>query len=585
MSDSTRNGRPSQGGREAAYGYGEWALVMTSDKPDVEIDPARVPERFRGILEEMRTAKQNMRRGVMAEWIGKQEDADVLEERIDAIGPDDPAPADDEPGGVIERDDWPPLRLKESHKVEPFPIDVFPPPLARLCREVADSIRTAIDIPGLGMLTVAGAAIGQSVQIRIKPTWTESALLYSVVIASPGRAKTPALRLVVQPLYDINQQLCNESAERCAEWEIAKKAHDKDDSAADPGAEPPRLRAVVKDITRESLAIVLNDNPRGILCHLDEAMAWTNSWNQYKGKGTDEQFWLSNYSGDPLFVDRKGGRESIQIMHPFVAFLGGIQPKLVRKLRGEDGAENGFLHRIAFAFPDAFPRRAWTEEVVSEEAVQDWRNTIERLYAVPMKDTGDDVRPWLAKLRPEAKARFAEWIDVNGAAMDEADDEDREGAMAKAEGRLARLALILSRLRLACDPSRPLLDANGVPPVELEDVEGAILLTAYFASHAERVAGAATEGARTADALALLKWIKRHHKREFREADASKHLRRFRGDPPALSDAIRTLKEAGAIRPKTEPAIPGKRGPRPSPLHEVRPELLEAPQISGNSAN
>jgi len=528
-----------------------------------------LPEPWRGLASLLAATDFDDRQQALDGWLaGNRDDADAINRALADADPMAPIPVY-EPEG----EEWPPLRLEEPPEAVPFPADVLPACLEQFCREVAESTRTAIDIPGLGMLTVAGAAIGASVQVGIKRRWTESALLYSVVIASPGRSKTPALRPVVRPLAVIDERLRGESAVRLVEWRESKRAHDKGESEALPGEEPPQLRAITKDITRESLVLVLQDNPRGVLCFQDEALAWTNSWNQYKAKGTDEQFWLSIYSGDPIAVDRKGGRESVHAPHPFAAFLGGIQPRMVRKLRGEDGGENGFLHRLAFAFPDAFPERTWTETEVSEEAERDWTNAIERLHAVEMRSTSDGLQPWVAELRPEAKARFVEWYNANGAAMDEADDDGREGAMAKAEGRMARLALILSRLRRAVDPTRPLVDGDQVPPVELRDMEGAIRLTEYFASHAERVASVITEGAGTADALTLLKWIKRHRPAEFRESRVADDVRRLAKDPAALSDALRALAKAGAIRPKMEPAIPGKRGPKPSQLYEVHPDL------------
>lgn len=531
---------------------------------------------FRPIAQRMakEPAEGKGRDCIINEWLEAQSDdfADDFETAMDHANPEGPPPAEGE--AVATGDGWPPLRLKEAPPAAPFPLDVFPPMLTRFASEVAASVRTAPDVPALGMLAVAGAAIGQSVQAYIQRGWTESALLYAVPIARPGRGKTPALRYALQPLSDIDKRLRAESKKAREEWEEACAQPQGEGPA--PGPEPPQLRAITKDATRESVAIILKDNPRGVLRFLDEALAWVNGWNQYKGgKGTDEQFELSLYSGDSLSVDRKGGREGIYIEHPFSAFLGGLQPKLIHKLRGEGGTDNGFHDRIAFAYPDAFPKRIRTRGGVSEEAEKAWANAIERLHAVPMRVIGDeDVQPWRASLRPEADDRFTAWVEANGEAIDQADDEDREGMLAKAEARLIRLALILSRLRLACDPSRPLLDGDRVPPIELEDIEGAERLTAYFINHADRVAVSLHGGAGSADASALLRWTKRNRKGEFREADARDHLPRFRGDPAALAAALQSLERDGAIRRKAEPAIEGKRGRKPSPLYEVRPELL-----------
>ncbi len=509
-----------------------------------------------------------------------KDDADALAEAVMAHGVKPLPPIPIEGTGLDDleaADGWGPSRLAERPKAGPFPLDVLPPRVATFCREVSESTRAPVDFVATAMLATAGAAIGQSVNVRLKRGWTEAPLLYAAVVGDPGAAKTPAIRAAVRPLVAIDERLRVESMEARERWAEAKKAHDRDESAPPPGPEPPQLRAVVKDITRESLCIVMRDNPRGVLCATDELTAWVGSFDQYKGKGTDRQFWLSLYTGDAVSVDRKGGRESIHVPHPFAAVLGGVQPDVLAGLRSE--RDDGFLDRIAFAYPDDLPRQRWTEGGVSEEAERDWADVVERLHAVPMRpDDGDAPRPWLADLDPAAKRRFVMWYDAQGEAMDDPERSDgRRGAMSKARALVARLALILSRMRLACDPARPLLDSQGVPPVEDADMEGAIRLAAYMENHRERAVGRMTRGAAGADAETVLAWIKRRGLPEFREADVKDDLRRrFGADdgPDALKAALAALEGRGAIRPKAEPAIQGKRGRKPSPAYEVHPDLL-----------
>lgn len=453
---------------------------------------------------------------------------------------------------------WPPLRLNEAPKAAPFPMGVFPPPLARFGLECAESMRAPVDFVGLSMLTVAGTAIGQSINIQPKEDWLEAPLLYSIIVAKPGRAKSPAIRAVEQPLAEIDKRLRMES----------KEARERREDGA---PEPPQHRAIVRDITRESLAIVLSDNPRGVLCSPDEATAWIGSFDQYKGKGTDRQFWLSNYSGASLSVDRKGGRESTYVSHPFCAVIGGIQPDLLDTMRNDRGRDDGFLDRIVFAYPDKFPPTEWTEAEISREAKGDWANAIDRLHSTPMRIVDSHLRPRVAALTPEAKGRFIEWFNEQGRLMD--DPESRAGAMSKAHARCARLALILSRLRLACDPTQALYGDEDALPVSLEDVEGAIRLTAYFASHLERVAHRMNGGSGNPAAKAIVEWIRERGLTTFTESDATQARRRIGRE--RLAGALDHLAEKGAIR-ALETAPPSAKGGRPrSPSYEVNPALLD----------
>jgi hypothetical protein len=340
----------------------------------------------------------------------------------------------------------------------------------------------------------------------------------------------------------------------------------------------------VKDITRETLAIILEENPRGVLCDPDEASGWVASFNEYKGKGgSDRQFWLSNWSCQPVSVDRKGGRESHYVPYPFISVLGGLPPSMLGCFSEERGRDDGFEDRILFVFPDdhAFPRQRWTEAELSEETARVWTEVVERLYSTPMvRDQEKEVdRPLLVEFTPEAKAAWVEWFDSHA---DQTDDpvfpEGQAGAWSKLRAYAARFVLILSRLRLACDPTAT--DHPG--PISVEDVRGAVALVDYFKGHLTRVRHEITGGVFSADAKGVLEWITRNRKATFRLADVSADLRRFREDPQRLEKALKALEAAGAIRPRPEHH---ERGRHPSQSYEVHPDLLRAPENPENPEN
>ena len=123
-----------------------------------------------------------------------------------------------------------------------------------------------------------------------------------------GRAVAPALSLVAGPIHEAQQK-----ARALYEQEMV--VHEADCvKAKEEGKEKPRkpvlLRVHTDDATVESLAPILMKNPRGLIQIRDELAAWVTSANQYKGgKGSDRQFWLSNWAGVQACVDRKGREE------------------------------------------------------------------------------------------------------------------------------------------------------------------------------------------------------------------------------------------------------------------------------------
>src|SRR5271157_1073550 len=217
--------------------------------------------------------------------------------------------------GHGKKEPWPELTLNQEPDALPFPLDAFPEPLQRFCLGAAIVTSAAPDITGVSMLATASAAIGQSVNLYLKRTHQESPLLYVLTVADPGRSKTPAIKLVTRPLIRIDKKLRDESQLEKQAWEEAKKMVGKQAESTPP---PPPRRAVVKDVTRESLVAILAANPRGVLANPDEATAWIGSFNQYRTRGTDRQFWLDIWSSTPHAVDREGGQRSHYVATPMV---------------------------------------------------------------------------------------------------------------------------------------------------------------------------------------------------------------------------------------------------------------------------
>src|SRR5262249_38983310 len=106
------------------------------------------------------------------------------------------------------------------------------------------------------------------------------------------------------------------------------------------GLRPAPKRCIVSDVTTESLGLLLDENPRGVVMIRGELSGLVASLNQYKGgKGADRQFYLSLWDGDTIAVDRKSdhAREGapLFVIHPFGSIFGSLQPDVVVQLRGQ----------------------------------------------------------------------------------------------------------------------------------------------------------------------------------------------------------------------------------------------------------
>lgn len=482
-------------------------------------------------------------------------------------------------------DSWPPLRLFDLGQVPLFPIDVFPPALKIYCQEVAAAQLVPVELVGPTMLGVLSAAIGQSVNLKVKKNWHESALLYMILVAPAGAGKSPTLRTVTRPLVEYDRQLRIASRKATKEWKLcvkeyreAKRAHQLNPDqnpppGQDPGDEEPKQkRSIVKDVTREGLAPLLRDNPHGLLCDPDEATAWIGSFNEYKAKGADREFWLSIWSSTTVIVDRKGGKEDIYVPFPFVTVLASMVPDRLPSLAEEKRQTDGFTDRILFSYPDpaTWPSQQWIEREISEWAEQQWHSIVLRLRCQKMRSEFGSERPWVLQFDEDARLAWKTWWNEHTSESESEDLPHRmTGAYSKMRIMAARLTLIMARVRQACAVE------HGDPPqdsVTAEDVRRAAVLVGYFKGQAARVSSALCGTEPSCEAFEILRLIQANAWPSFRVYQINGAKRRFRRDPNGLSACLTELEKLGAIRPVGPKQAP-QRGRHPSPSYEVHPDL------------
>ncbi len=356
----------------------------------------------------------------------------------------------------------------------------------------------------------------------------------------PGDGKSPAVSVVAGPMRRIDQASFDEwEAERIRyqvvseEYQQATKAGKSKDSEglATPLKKPtpPVIkRAVVGDITIESMDGIMEQNPRGLLQVLDEASSLMTSMNQYRGgKGSDRQWYMSTWSGEPRTVDRKGNAENIPIRvpHPFLGIVGGIVPDMVGSFCDERGRHDGFIDRFLFTYPDPVPKSGWREEGIPDDAVVEWSKIITRLHTAPMS-VGSPGVPQVVHFSPDGRTAWGEIIDAHHAEQRTAGfPASLSGPWAKLEQYAGRLVLVLHMLELAADSSR---DMSTIPEVSCDTVRNAALLLSYLKSHTRRVHEAMKARARgeegSDEVQTILNWIFRRQSKSFARRDLTRDL-------------------------------------------------------------
>lgn len=479
---------------------------------------------------------------------------------------------------------WPEPNLDGMPAAVPFPLDALPSRLKDFVLSAAASFPCPPDFVALPCLAAAAAAIGRSVALKIKESWIESPALYIAFISPPGSTKSAALEIAIRPLMEIQRDELEQHQVAVALAKMAKRAEDADRKRAGKNAAPetdlelPKLkRTVVGDTTVEKLAVVLSENPRGVMMIHDELTAWLDGMGQYKqGGGNDRQFFLSAWSGSTVSIDRKNQENGVPLFvpRPCLSIAGPMTPDMLVPCLQNGGREDGFLDRMLIGFPDPIGVR-FTNETIPDELTKVWGDAIKTLWNREMIANLDDDRdrPYLVRFTDWGQEAFKNWFDAH---CEEAEHDDfprhLRGPWAKLRGYCARLALVIECLDAAFGE-----DPRGVPRnVSVESLNRAIAIIEYFKTHTRRVHFLIQGGnVDNADGRVILSWAAKRSSPRFTEREVRDCFRRrFAAKPEKLTEALVWLTDRSCIRKLA--TTPSRTGRKPSDSFEIHPQILES---------
>ena len=208
---------------------------------------------------------------------------------------------------------------------QPFPLDALPEPIRTFVEGGSRAIGCDPSFIALPLLAALASAIGNTRRIRLKRTWTEPSILWAVIVGDSGTMKSPALELALRPVRERQGKAMREYQEDVKKHEanlltykrdLQEWAGSKKEGKPPKGPEAPVPdRCWCDDTTVEAIAVLLENQPRGLLKVGDELAGWIGGFDRYsQGKGGDAPKWLEMHGGRPLLIDRKtGDRRMIHI--------------------------------------------------------------------------------------------------------------------------------------------------------------------------------------------------------------------------------------------------------------------------------
>jgi hypothetical protein len=362
----------------------------------------------------------------------------------------------------------------EAAHTEPFPIDALPDELARIVDTFAEHASVDPAAVALGTFAALASGIGSARRLQLITGWTENASIWGLQVDKSGRGKTPNFKRVTAPAIVEDDRLQERYRAELDAYKASNKKHKLKSGdeviSESERREPTMRRTVVMNATTEALMPILHDNPRGVLCAVDEASGWATGMNQYKGgRGDDRQNWLSLWAGTSVKVDRRGLDVPLSVKAPVVSFFGGIQPSVIGDLGLE--REDGMLPRFLLVYPDPVKRRL-TLRVKHDgtEAAESYA----RLYRI-MREI--DPSEHAMELDGGAIGVFEEyWNAVNDAAEAPATPAALREMLLKMPSHAARLSIVLAQIR---EPS--------CMTVTADDMARTVRLCRYFEGQARKV--------------------------------------------------------------------------------------------------
>lgn len=431
----------------------------------------------------------------------------------------------------------------------PFPADVLPEPIRGFVTEAAKAIGCDASYIALPLLSGLASAIGNTHRIALKRGWTEPAIVWTAIVGDSGTAKSPALELGLRPIRKRQHDAMKKHAEAMKQHADALAMHERDaaqwkksKSDAPPPAKPEAPiadRCWTDDATTEALAVLLRQNPRGLLMVRDELAGWFNFDRYVGGKGGgDAAKWLEMFGGRSMVVDRKTAG-TLYVPRAAVSIAGGIQPETLRRALGQEHRDNGLAARLLLTCPPRKPKR-WTEADVNADTEAAVAMVFDRLFELtPETDDDGDERPRLVTLADDGKRAWVTFYNEHaGEQVNLSGDE--AAAWSKLEGYAARLALVVHLIRRAA------ADATLRDPARVDEASIAtgVVLARWFGDEARRVYAILGESDVGCESRRLVEWIDRKGGTAT-VRDLTRGPREYRSDPERAAKALGELVAAG----------------------------------------
>jgi len=347
----------------------------------------------------------------------------------------------------------------------PFPVDVFP----RIFKDLAEGLYTTLNFPidytGTAILSAISSVIGTTVKVKVRPGWEEYGSLYACIVGNAGANKSYPLSTIFRPLKELDQVSHDEYVKKMKAFIAYSNLSAKKREESDPVTEPVLTKMVLTNFTPEILNKRLNDNPRGCVVLSDEMASFFEGMNNYS-KNDNSSNYLSFWSNQSTTIDRVKEKIPLLIPTPYLCIIGGIQPRILKKVFKIEKINSGFFQRFLFAYPKHIYKKPINDEELNPKLMIEYsdyiKNYVEQINSEKAKTT---VLEWTK----EAKDHFFKWQANNCEIVNQNPGTIVSEIATKYDNHFVRLALIIQ-----------MMSDSTSKEITLESVKASKKLCQYF---------------------------------------------------------------------------------------------------------
>jgi len=411
--------------------------------------------------------------------------------------------------------DGEPQRLPSREPPTPLPDDAIPDALQGYVDTSARGLSVPRCMVSTPLMVALGTALGHTVELALKPSWSVAPNLWGLAIAPPGSRKSPAADAVWSPLEDVEAELqaewdANATSRKADLLELQGEVNDLEgklansDAGADDRQRYERLADELADLketieagsrrfytssaTKSALFNLLEHNPQGIVVKVDELYGLLSQLDDPNRASGEREMYLDLWTGGDIKRDtRKHGSEVLRDAPP-LSIWGTTQPSKARQL-ARKGSDDGLLQRFqAVAYPAGsdfnYDGEAHRNTSPSEEDKRALRQAYDRLASVDYIEEDGPREVDLASTADDALWDAIQSVERDAErARDDASTPDAwTGWLRKGGNLLGSMTLILHAVKATGDRRHP-----ASVPVQPETVERASLWFDHFRSHARRL--------------------------------------------------------------------------------------------------